>query len=509
MLHSYKGYDKGVFRTLLTFSINVSSIILGLVLASIISNSSAKFIEKIFTEYNSLLESLAISFGMGKIYNWLTTSFEPLLIMAGQFVFNALLAIPCFLIFKIIATILLKTVFSKKLLKDQNNLGYENSNDAYVKMKSKIYGAIVGGISGFIVAIFIISPIIGGVKAGARAFDYAKETLLVKTQTQSLAVNSENTKESVEDEKTSIEELLSTFEIPYKDEFATELVYACGGKAFFTSMTNAKVLGRRTNLERELSTVENFNIKEIVTMMDKFKKFDEGDNLKTLNKYSKMMKSSVSFSVVSSYFFSQMSNAFYNNVSRGGSNLVFMKNNLATPTCLKMLKICSSSDGETVRANMQTLLDLSQLLKGVDWKEVNSDYGLLLGDKDNKGLIKEISKILEKNAKMKHLVKTVESIPVNILTKQMSNNLKGLEYEFFITEFTDTVKHASTLSESKMKSEIYLGLKSGLEKNGIEIQGDILDRITTIFIDNFEDDLVNLKEQDVKDFFLDNGYKAK
>ena len=102
MLHSYKGYDKGVFRTLLTFSINVSSIILGLVLASIISNSSAKFIEKIFTEYDSLLESLAISFGMGKIYNWLTTSFEPLLIMAGQFVFNALLAIPCFLIFKII-----------------------------------------------------------------------------------------------------------------------------------------------------------------------------------------------------------------------------------------------------------------------------------------------------------------------------------------------------------------------------------------------------------------------
>ena len=117
MLHSYKGYDKGVFRTLLTFSINVSSIILGLVLASIISNSSAKFIEKIFTKYNSLLESLAISFGMGKIFNWLTTSFEPLLIMAGQFVFNALLAIPCFLIFKIIATILLKTVFRKKLLK--------------------------------------------------------------------------------------------------------------------------------------------------------------------------------------------------------------------------------------------------------------------------------------------------------------------------------------------------------------------------------------------------------
>lgn len=514
-MHSYKGYDKGVFRTLLNLAINVSCIILGIILSSVISSISSKIIEKLITAYAPQLTALANSFGMGKTFNTVLTSYEPLLIMAGQFVMGALLAVPCFLIFKIIAGILLKTKFKSLLAKDKNNLDYSSAKDSYFKRKSKTYGAIVGGISGFIVAIFIISPIIGGVKVGERGFNYVKETMLKKPQVQVVAqeldegepsnsikiASSDNGKAS-----SSLETLLSTFEVPYANEFATEFAYVCGGKLFFNSMTTAKVLGRSTNIERELSTVEDFNIKELVNIGENFTNLDNEECLNKINKYSKMMKSSVSFSVVASKFFSQSSKTFMANVNNENRGLKYMAKNLATPTCKEVLKICSQSDGETVRDNMLTLVRLSQVLKDVDWEAINNDYSLLFsGD----GVIEEISKVLKKSKYMKHLVKKVENIPVTILTKQMTSKLQGFNYELFLSEFKDVVENASALSEYKMRSEIYVGLKDGLLKNGIEIDSVLLDRITTNFIDSIKDDIDGLEEQDINEFFLDNGYVAK
>lgn len=170
---------------------------------------------------------------------------------------------------------------------------------------------------------------------------------------------------------------------------------------------------------------------------------------------------------------------------------------LMNPVVDELLAALSDTNYNTIVEDLDTMIEVfetmidSGILEEMEYAEMLK----MMGAED--GVLDQMSKVLNKNKRMTGVADQVSQLSVRALASHLE---AGEEYDVLMSDIASTLNANSDLSKKEKREVIKEDLSVAFKNYGVEVEGTALDDVVEGFIDEF-DGKDNVSEDEVSAYF--------
>ncbi len=434
------GIKKGLIRSAISFAVTLCSMITAGVVAVLISKALSDVLY-------DLVESTGLTDGLSDM-DALVYAYSRAIVTPFMFVILFALII---LIFGAIMKIILNTKLKK--LSDDSKTVPENA-PWHIK-HSTLLGAIVGGISGFIVAAAITSPISGTLKVADVFIDCVEHQELLKKEF--------NLKEK------DLEEIKK-----YTKDIPSSVLYACGGKLVYDSVAKTELNGKNITLtgEAENITVLLNDFIEVLPVISEYDHVSDKE-IAAIEKLKADINKSETFKYVAAAFLSQAAENWLEGKTYAGISKPALGEDVQ-PVMDELLEVAATTTPETVSVDIVTVLNVYLIF--AENKDVfdAGDFETIYED----GILENICNELISNQRTGHLVDVIADIAFETAAEYIKTSLMEKNtYSEFKSDIADIMNTAKDYAYEDRVELISSAISDKVSDEGYTLPLDVAETI--------------------------------
>lgn len=476
-----KGYKHGLSRSL----INLATLIFCAVFSSIVSMWIAMglgtFVMQMFQNmgmFRYLSEETSIFIGVFELLIKMILS-----VLLFLIVFYLLKGIVLRLVMLVVRIATGKFGRKKKLVKSQPK--YTSEEEAFYVKHDKKLGAVVGAVSGFVLAVIVFMPLTGILKSADEIAD------LVQTMTQSSEM--EESKEL---------QLLDK----YANDASGNVLYSCGGKAIYNLTARTRMYGYSTSLNKELETFKSIDLVGLQKELQGAQGITK-ENSHLVETLLDDTRDSLALKIVMSQVLKHAAENWlerlpYLGIERPNIGSYYELDEFFD----SLLFVCSTTTVETYDADIRTTLGLIAIF------EENSVF---FGERNYEGFmkafvegdtLKRIEDELYKNPHMNTVNLAIDDLIMNVLATEL---LDDSRYTFeqkaiFYKELAAIMSDSQGLDGSVQLVAIANGISDSFDSLGMYLPDSLETRMANIFTANLPSN-EQISEEHIEDLFAKYG----
>ena len=333
---AYNGYQSGSTRAIVSLLCAVFSFGIGSLLSSLVISSA-------------LGEVITYVFYQSETFNFLFENIDRLYAIVSAVVAMAISPIIFVIVFAILRAIchlVTSIVYKKVFTEKEDTKGCGGENDGWYKRNDKQIGAVIGGFTGFLVAVILFSPIIGTLKSVNTVVSIFNEDASEQEEYQADA------DEEAGEAEIGVLDVISD----YANDFAGTVVYYCGGKAVYDMNARTMIDGHTVVLTRELEAVSNMggDLVEVIPSIIDLNEFGS-DDVEKLEGLCEEIDGSYFWSLVSSSFISSASRNWAVDEDFIGISRPDFNNSISAFTN-SIFSVLATTTPETVGEDLSTII---------------------------------------------------------------------------------------------------------------------------------------------------------
>jgi len=410
IIEIYRGAKRGFFKSVISFSVVLASVLISITVSPIIAQWIAGFV-KFNLSLGNRFESIA------KPVNVLLNSLFAMGISTVIFV------LAFFLIRGIIALIV-AAFMGKKLKAPKTRPEYGKQSETFIGRNNKTLGAVFGGITAFVITVVLTSPIMGTLKLADRAFDIVDNNKL----TSELKID----KKIPRDVKV------------YSKDVLGNVFYHFGGKLMYHSTATAELYGEQVYIMSEIDTVDAI-VTDFMYISKVLQKPAEVKNshLKRMESLCESIEQQKILKGVLAGGIANASEAWLNGESYLGIKKP-MLNNIVAPAFDEVLEVCRQTKTSGANKNAVTLLKLYSVILRSDILLIDTgDFDAMMEAINSSGIINEIELILGENPNMRNI--SVSAIAMSIVADRIKNyDYDEINYSSLMDNIADAINTVNT-----------------------------------------------------------------
>lgn len=468
-----KGYKRGFSRSL----IHVSVLLVCAFFACAVSVWVVSLLDK---PLKLLLDATKL------LSNSTLADFADIVLILMRMVASILLYVPVFFLLRFLVGIIIKIVYHK-LGKDPHANSYlSESAEGYYKY-NKAYGAAVGAICGFLIAVVTFTPLVGVLRSATNVVDVVSEI-----------AGDDSIKNNKELRELAV----------YSNDFSAVLVDNCGGRLLFDLTSHVEYGGESTYLNREIAAIKNINVEELKNVFSSIDAANEESVEAMTNLIKKANESLIAKTIILNVV-KKASTAWMEDEAYMGVKKPNFGANRAIDLFLnEILYVCSTSTLETIGPDLTTLVNLSKIF--TERKSIfdNGNYEAMISEfieGDTERLIRDE---LEKNPHMQRVIYAIDDLIMTVVSQELTNGIKYSvgDYEDLYSKFAAALSETFALTGSVRVTALSEQLSGYFEEYGMYMPEGLNDRVASLLISGIANDNGEVTKEDVEEFF--NQYLA-
>lgn len=440
----FRGFKGGLFSSLISIVTVVSSIICGVLLSGFLGEEISGLVLRDILNYEGYISN---SRAIGRVF---------------EFFVHALVAAFIFPILFIILRLIIKGILHLSLRGRMKRAGVSEGEQT---KKSKLWGAVLGGLTGAIVAAAITSPIMGTLhmaRDALKVVDVIDEDALLSTEMGK-----------------SVSEMIEVYAADIPGNFC----YSLGGDLIFRHAAVGDFNGKSLSVVNEMKslTAGLDNVLGIVERisadnLDFAEAIDKGE-INAIMDSSEIMKTLIAEGI------SEFSISWLNEGSYLGIACPNFNDNIE-PLVREMLYVCAGTNSYNVKDTVGMLVDILDVMRecgiSVDSKTEDIDYYLL---------VTRICEVIDKYPSMQSVKNALLDLAINAFADTVLEGMMDKEHIKTIQRIADEAMRAYNIDTSDIsvkKDQLKSGLSGILNEFGITGDSVVVELLTEKLITEAE-----------------------
>lgn len=482
---AYDGYRKGSSKSFISFLSVVFSLAIGSILSS-----------RVFAP---LLSNVIITlFRQTEFFEALFESINRLNMIVGAVVTMALSPIIFVLVFfvlRFICNVILSIVYKKTFGRSKTE-GSVSENDTWYKRNNKQIGAVVGGVTGFLVVLILFSPIIGTLKAVDAVLSLGPESVdSVSSEQQEYAY------EASKEESSEGERVIGVIS-DYANDFAGTVMYYCGGKAVYDMSARTEIDGHTVVLNREIKSISGVaqEVIEVAPLLTDIGSFGS-ENLKNLENIFDKVDDSYFLSLVSSSVISSASGNWAIGEDFLGLSRPNFNNSISDFTD-SIFSVLATTTPETVGEDLATIIRVCGIIMDSGILKANGDYDGMMEVLEDGNFLNELISELEKNPRTEPLIDSLHLIAMNSLMNTIKfDGYDVNEYNGLMEDITEQFNRMNGQTHGKKVETLANYTVEYLQDYGVDVPVEVAKVIADAMVTNIPNSDGYITTEQMQEFF--------
>lgn len=489
---AYDGYRRGSSKTIICLLSVVFSLVMGSILSSRIYSSSLG---------NAIVSALS----QNETFAFLFENIDRLdTIMSAviSMVVSPIIFVLVFWILRLICHVIMSIVYKKSLGYGGKTEGSVGENDTWYKRNNKQIGALVGGITGFLTALILFSPIIGTLKTVDSIVNMGSESNNSASEQQIYADQaSADADISGEKENGGSKNALDIVS-DYANDFAGTVMYYCGGKVVYDLSARTEIDGHTVVLTQEIDSVsamaqELIEVAPSITDLSKFSSEDVGKLENICN------------TIDDSYFLSLVSSSVISSASRNwamGADFIGIPrpdfNDSISAFTDSIFSVLAVTTPDTVGEDLSTIFRVCGIIMDSGLLQTNGDYDAIMALLEDGDFLNELISELEKNPRTAHLVDSIHLFAMNSLMSNIKfDGYDVSEYEGLMEDIAEQFNRMNGQTHDKKVETLANYTVEYLQDYGVDVPVEVAKVIADAMITNIPDSDGYITAEQMKEFF--------
>ncbi len=471
--HVRMGYKKGMSKALIHLGILLFSAVFSAVVSFLLAKLVGTLVFTAFGETGVIADlKNSVGFVFGVIQ---------LLI---QMILSVILYIPIFYIMKLVVKALVGAIIklvAKKCKKPKKEPEYMSENTPFYVRHDKKIGAIVGAISGLLVAIVVFMPLTGLLNTSSDVVDFVME-LTQKEDT----------------EKPEALQLLDR----YASDTSSTVLQACGGRVLFDLTARTSMEGQSTCLNREIRVLRDLKL------MERKNEITGGgltlEATQALERFVQDGKDSLCLRVMTTDILKNLSSNWIESRPFMGINRPSFGENRALDRFFNSLfSVCSTTSIQTYDQDIYTIIHLLQIFLEDDVKLDLNDYDAFKTFIDEQNGMQRIKDVLNENPRMSTVNVAMDDMIMMTLATEIDSSKYTVEQKkSFYKGIASILNDANGLDGSVRSVAIANGIREKFADHGSELPENLEELVAETIATRFSGN-ETVTEQDVEEYFAE------
>jgi len=473
-VYAKRGYKNGLVKSLIGLAVLVVSAVLSVLLSGLIALVVEDFVVWILESvgvYNDILG------GVGEYYL--------ILIMASvRMILAILLYIPLFFILKWILNSVIKMVLRKYIhVKSEKNVvnAYLSEDEVFFVKREKEWGAVIGAVAGFLIAIVFLTPISGTLKLTDRVFE---------------------TVENIPRQDFILQDDIDLVK-KYANDFSVNLVYVCGGGLIYDLTAKTNIYGETITLSDEVDVICGLDF-DLVSNEDFSLSSPSNEELDSMNAFLGQMNRSVILKLFAVGAVRQTMIAW----EQGSSCFGFVKPQINGYQAVnsfmdKVFYTCSTTDYDCFEDDIETVLNVLKLFLECGDISTAVDYNEVIAKFEENNTIRRMEEEIKKNSHMSPLADALDDMIMSIVSSEVFELAKVDEAgkEILFSEITEAINSTQGLSGSVKTVALSNYISKSFDDYGVEIPTSLNSKMAEILDNKTSDYNGEITEEEVEMLF--------
>lgn len=478
VMQVYKGYKRGITDSLVALAI----IVLSAFFAVPISTAVASLIEP---EISILLEDTAVYDSILQLVGNVSAAISILVRMLVSLVLYLPVYIVMRLVLSIICYVILRLVFRKM---GKASLKYYKENEALYVKKGKRTGACIGIVSGLLLSVVILTPVLGVLNAADDVFNIVRKF--------------SGTSEFLESDEVKMVSECS-------DDFSVSVFGVMGADMLGDFATTVNMNGHKASLQNEIDVIKDFDIERVNAMLASLDTAN-AENVQSLDELLNYMCKSLVLKTVMVVYVNEASRAWLDGEDYKGTARPMVEAHASVNGFLNTIfYVCSTSTVDTIEDDITTLMNLLRIFN--ERREIFElgDYDAMIMALIDSGTTDLIKAELESNPHMRAVSYAIEDMIMTIVSEELKNTLKYTteECDALFADFADILVNTQGLTGSVRTSAVSADIKEKFDEYGIYVPEELNDTIADLLINGVSGESGQPGFEDVQNFF--NKYEIE
>lgn len=456
-IHVRRGYKKGLTASLTSLCVILFSAVFGAFLSMLIGILSANALVDALSGMDFYEEVAGVMMGL-----------ENALLILVKMLLTLILYLPCLFLLRLLISIPVKIIVARTERKKDGNVAFNSEDEELYIRRHKAIAALLGALSGFIMAIICQAPIAG----------------IAITLTDSV----EFIETAAGDNELIGKDAKKAFDY-IENDVSLAFVSACGGKMIFNFATSTFVDGEMVSLGDELEVIYDIDINEFSTLLEfESSALDNEARIASLVEkinQSKIMK--VAFvDTLKGLSSAWLENKEYMGVKRPDIGADSAINDVVD----SLLAVCKSTDSAHITADVTTLVNISSIVS--DYKAIFSSgsYEDIVNTLTKDSVMDKVKTELSKNPRMVSVSAALDDVVMQIIAEEIndfkySEEQRDIFYEQIAAILSDTSHLSGTTRVTKVTEQV----KIAFSDYGIEVPEQLNEQVANQLIEGIEDGL--------------------
>ena len=349
----------------------------------------------------------------------------------------------------------------------------KNPKAVLPKLAYHFGGMIVGAVTGLLVALLAIFPVVGVASIAEDAVCKVPDEVF---------------------DKLGLSETLDALPIDIKSEHKVMQYFDFVGSGFlFDTFSSVSVDGERISLRQEMGVIADIALNVL----------DLDFNAQGLNdshvEVAKNAVKDLDRSVMLRGAVAGVVSALSQNESIVTPELV-NSNEMLTPIIEELLLVVSTTDKDTVIADLTTVVDVAGIV--VESNILNeSDYNAILA-KIGDGLVSDLLIAVTANSRMHPVADEITVLSIRVLATELGVLADENErYDNLMQSVAAVLNDSRQLAADERRVKMIEDLDTVMDNYGVKIEGEALENVVDGLVADFGDK-TNVSETDVTEFFM-------
>ena len=420
----HKGRKQGFCRSLVSFGVTVTALLISVMLAPSLGKWAAQWIS-----YFAFGSVNAYTTMLGNVQS--VKEISSLLI---EMIVGSVLFIGLFFALRAVLNIVTALILKRLAQRYPDIPLYKINQNSYIERHDRGLATLVGGVSAILVAMAMISPFMG-------TFDLLHRTAnIVSNATGKEQTISLGNLGKLSLGKSGIEDIER-----YSNDFVGNVFYQCGGKLIYRDLVSTRIDGKKVSLVTEIETVEEL-ITKLPSVMSVLKNPKEATKKQAQGLYD--LCDDVETLELTSGILSDAMKSWASAWSEGRAYMGMYRpamNEFLDPTVDKVLEVCQSCTRYSAKQNMITLVKIYAVVLESGIIGVNtSDSKVVFSCLTQSNLLERMDQVFAENPHMAGI--NVTSIAMSAMTKylQLPKNFDEVKYEQLMGNIADAINSVNT-----------------------------------------------------------------